>query len=519
MSDETPNKPKKHKGGKAKHALASTDASSVKTTLHGIEEDPKKGSDSEDSKEPEQLNFEDRMIRAMENLERRMARMEKSQTKEPTRNLKGAFDETRTEEERKKRSRARQKRKDKHRKVAEQCTLLERVAQSARKPTVKKISKSREKSRDGDRNSRSGGDGDDGDGDDDDSDDSSGSRSGSMRSRSDYYTEGESEEEDGDRDMKTTSTLFRGLNNSQLNAAKQHITVTRVEKECKVYIDNCELATVCKAIKDIQIFQDRENTAVNLLKIMSTKVVTHLCLKNGIQKGDLYGATLEEVFHLMIQESKVYSSKAFNEELKKALSHVKLMPWEEVNASNHEKYYYQQLQLCDEYMLTLRIMLKENKAVCPAVSTRDMGLLVFFRSLHSRAYWDYISPFFKHHKTMQSFIDDYKEKALEQFTLSQATREIPYASNKAAYQSKSYEEKKNHYHSTSRKLGTYVNNKYGKREDNFKKGYLNHLDAEHGYSSADSQGSAETWRDANPRDKEDDNRELEDSGHELEEPM
>ena len=343
----------------------------------------------------------------------------------------------------------------------------------------------------------------------DPSDDSS-----SSDSSSDSSTDTSSEEEG--RSKVKRSTIFKSLKESEDNAAKTVVTITRVEKECKVYLKDLKLASLCRAVRDIRKFQDREKTPVNILKIMHESLIQHIELHYGITSTQLQDTGIDVIFEMLISDSIVYNTKEFNSTLKEALGEVNLMSWDKVTPGNHQEYYFQQLRLCEDYMQIFRILLKHNKQWCPDVSTRDQGLLVYFRSLHSREYWDYLGPSIasgKGRHTMQEFINEYKQKALEHFQLSQAMKSIPYASSRQNAMAKSYDDRRENYHSTSRKISSYVNNKYSKREDNFKKDHLNNINVSSSYSSEESDGSRGTWVDSNPRDARDHDKELEDDGH------
>ena len=291
--------------------------------------------------------------------------------------------------------------------------------------------------------------------------------------------------------------LFRSIDASEQRVAKTVVNVTRTEKECNVRIDKFTLGPVCKAIKAILEFQEREGTKANMAKILSTSCKKHLKLKYNISSTDLPDMPMSMLFAVMSRETKVHSKVQFYDELKAAVGNVQLMDWDsKVNASNHEEYYFQQLSLAHDFMRIFRLMLPENKEYCPSVNDKENGLIRLFRSYHSRSYWKYLWPSMRQrYRTMQDFIEEYTDKAMQQYQLSQAMKSIPYsASNKSSDKEKQYYDKRREISKTfNSNYNSYSNKSYDKSK---KTHSFSNINQEHSDSESDSDQS--TWRNANP---------------------
>ena len=386
------------------------------------------------------------------------------------------------------------RKKEKHKKERRtSMSLMDSVVRSSAKMNWRTIQKDNEElAEDEQENYKPGSNPDDPDpgSSDDDDGDSSNSKSDSS-----------DDDDNADNVLNNSSTkgkfksplghLFRSLDASQKSASRTVVNVTRVEKECSVRITDFALNNVCRAMKSIIEFQERENTEVKMTKVLSTSCKKHLRIKYNVLSGDLIDMNMSTLFSIIAKETRVHSRVQFYSELKKALSHTHLMEWDKVNSNNHEVFYFQQLNLAEDFMLVLRIMLQENKHECPKVNDKENGLIRLFRSFHSYDYWKYIWCGMKqHYSKMQDFIDEYLDKAMQQYQLSQALKEIPYKqSTKAADKEKAYYDRKRDitksFNRSNNANSKFVNNH-------------NHLHNIDGNSSSDDNSVDDTWHNANP---------------------
>lgn len=291
--------------------------------------------------------------------------------------------------------------------------------------------------------------------------------------------------------------LFKSIGESEKKAAATVVNVTRTEKECNVRITNFSLGHVCKAMKTIMEFQEREQTLVNMAKVLSRACKQHLKIMYNIQSTDLHSMGMSRLFGIIAQETKVYSKVDFYNQLKEALGDVQLMDWAKVNSRNHEDYYFQQLKLADEFMMLFRIMLQENKAHCPKINDKENGLIRLFKSYHSSKYWQHLWTNMKQdYKTMQQFMDEYCDSAMQHYQLSVAVKAIPYLDS-----SKSSDKEKQYY-DRKREIGKSFNSSsYSKAYDKPKHNSFHNINTE--FSGSDSEGST-CWRNANPVVKKED---------------
>ena len=305
------------------------------------------------------------------------------------------------------------------------------------------------------------------------------------------------QKEEKEKRNSSYGKLFQSIEASERAAEKTIINITRVEKECKVRIHDFKLANVSRAIKSIIEFQDRESTKVNMGKVLSSACKKHLKNKHGMDPAQISTIKMHDLFRVIASETRVHSMAKFYSELQAALAHIKLTDWDKVNPNNHESYYFQQLNLAEDFMTLFKFMLQENKRYCPAVDDKENGLIRLFRSFHSKEYWKYLwSGMKKRYKTMQEFMDEYLAKALEQYELSTAMQEIPYSS--FGNNSKRSEDKVNNYFKTKRAIANNLNNYKTKSKDNFNDDSLHNLYYDNTSSSEDSDRGV--WKNANPSD-------------------
>ena len=289
------------------------------------------------------------------------------------------------------------------------------------------------------------------------------------------------------------SRLFQGLAVSEQAAAKTVVQVTRVEKECKIKITDFKLSNVARAMRDIVDFQEREGTLVKMSKVLSRSCKRHLINACGMTTHDIASLSMADVFEVIAAETKVLSVPNFYNELKDALAGVSLMDWALVSPKNHEAYYFQQLNLAEDFMQLFRVILKENKAVCPSIDEKKFGLIALFRSFHNSIYWsDTWSQMTRSYNNMQEFIEEYLELALQQYKISTAAKQIPYV--KGA--DKSVDKVNNYYKSKrniTRDLNNYKSNSYDKAHT------VSNIYYDYDSYSSDG-GSNDTWKNANAVD-------------------
>ena len=313
------------------------------------------------------------------------------------------------------------------------------------------------------------------------------------------------------KESAVVANLFNSLDLSKDKAVKTAITVTRAEKECSVRLSDFNLSNVCKAMKSIMEFQEREQTQVNMTKVLSLSVRSHLRLKYAVETRDLNTMPMSTLFSLLAQETKIHSSLEFYTELKSALYNVKLMEWDLVNNNNHQTYYFQQLNLAEHFMLTFKLMLKENKPYCPPIEDRRGGLIRLFGDLHSKRYWDFMYSSLKKHKyrTMQEFMDRYTKKAMEHYQMTQVTKSIPYKTKDSNYS----QDKEKTYYDKKREISKRFNSgRYDRGRD------VNHLNnVNHNNDSDSDSEEGNVWRQANPEKPDGTAQEIEDSEDSLSE--
>ena len=223
-------------------------------------------------------------------------------------------------------------------------------------------------------------------------------------------------------------SVFKDLDKSRDNAKSTVVTVNRQEKDCTVRIENFTLSHVSRAMMKIMDFQDKEGTAVNMTKVLTNACKEHLKLVYNVTADDLRTMPLSKLFSVLAKQTKIYSKITFYSELKEALSNVKLMEWHLVNTDNHELFYFQQLNLVHKFTIIFRLMLLENGDYCPSCNDKPNGLIYLFKSYHARDYWSHLwAGMSQRYTKLDIFIEEYKEKAHEQYRLSIGLKDIPYS--------------------------------------------------------------------------------------------
>jgi hypothetical protein len=265
---------------------------------------------------------------------------------------------------------------------------------------------------------------------DSDANDDDDNESGRYSSRNNKKSDGRRKDK-GKDNSHSKNRLFKSLEATEAKAKQAKVTVFKQEKECSVRIVDFNLSNLCRAMKSIISFQEREGTAVKLTKILSAQCKTHLRIGYNVTTTDLINMPLSTLFNIMAQETKVLNKIQFHRELKESLSHIKMMSQENLGPDTHETFYFQQLTLTEDFMMLLRLMLVENKQHCPKIINKDLGLIKLFSSFHPRGYWEHIWNEMTQvrYKTMKEFIDEYEELAMQHYKLSTAFKELPYNVN------------------------------------------------------------------------------------------
>lgn len=298
------------------------------------------------------------------------------------------------------------------------------------------------------------------------------------------------------RTSNSIGQVFKNLDACEEHARQTIVSVTRTVKDCNVKIDTFKLGKICTAMKEIMEYQQKENTLVNMSKVLSHACQKHLQVMYNITSSDLNTMRLSELFSIMAQDTKVHSKVQFYAELKSAMGNYKLMEWDKVNPFNHEQYYFQQLTLVRDFMMILKFMLEQNKIYCPAINDKENGLIRLFRSYHSYDYWKFMwAGMTQKYRRMQDFMEEYSDKAMEQYKLAKALMEIPYQKG-----SRSTDREKQYY-DKRREINKSLDSKYPRYRDNRsgRPNELNHVQAYHRNSQSDDSDSDDsTWRNANP---------------------
>ena len=134
------------------------------------------------------------------------------------------------------------------------------------------------------------------------------------------------------------------------------------------------------------------------------------------------------------------------------------MDYKDVHPGNYETYYFQQLNLVEEFKMVFKIMLEENKELCPNCDDKEYGLIRLFKSFHSHKYWSYAYATRKTltYSRMDRFLDDYSETALQLYSLAMVNKEMPWYSTSSNKTSDT--KKEDFYHRRKREISAnYVN--------------------------------------------------------------
>ena len=245
------------------------------------------------------VNFIKGITARMEKMDERLVRMESS------RNLYAEEDEFSTPYKKKKSK-----------------GILESVAASTRRTNWKKDSSS---------NSTPPYDDDDPSDESSDSDTSSDLDSNSSkRKKSSKKGNGGKKRPPSKGDSNKLGSLFKSLDSSTIAASESIVTLTKNVNECKIRIDQFSLSNVARAIKKIIEYQERENTTVNMMKVLSISAQQHLRVARGITTEDIRTMNRGQLFNIMAEETRVHSVAHFYEELKGSLSPSKLLNWDTV---------------------------------------------------------------------------------------------------------------------------------------------------------------------------------------------
>ena len=317
-----------------------------------------------------------------------------------------------------------------------------------------------------------------------------------------------------DKASSYLSRVYDELDNSTLVASRNQVVIMRQEKECNVRINRLELGTVANAVRKIKRFQEREQTVVNMMKVLDDSVQDYLKLKYKVSPQDFCSWKVSDLMKIMANETTVTGVVPFYDQLKSAIRNKDLTQWSTVNPQNHETFYLEQVRFIDEFRTIFKLMLTGNARHCPQTNLKRYGLLSLFKELNNPSYFDHIynGPLKQQkYNNMYDFLDAYLKAIHDHYQLSIVIKDLPYEFNKQLKQQGNshkqdayYQSKRNVTKQLDQKTNYKFNkssnyaNKFNSQRSSSGSNYRDRKELNHITSAIDEDDEQDIWRNVGP---------------------
>jgi hypothetical protein len=199
-----------------------------------------------------------------------------------------------------------------------------------------------------------------------------------------------------------------------------------------IYLQSTELGEYANFVNKWFDWEIQHGIKLEPALIVARSVRNQLMYNNGKTETDFNELTPATFCSMMAKETKVFSKVQFAETLKNAMRDVKLLYWDNVRPSSHEKFFQGILRRQKLFLKTFQIMMEANKQYCPELEGKEFGLAQIFLDSIDKNYNKYILaeiPKVKeyNYKKLENFLDAYVAKAKEHFEASRSIRSVPYS--------------------------------------------------------------------------------------------
>lgn len=261
--------------------------------------------------------------------------------------------------------------------------------------------------------------------------------------RSDGSLKNDSEDEHESEDLLNTNknrsgatsrkTMFERKIEETSKLAERHTVVVQRQtpNHSDIFLNSTDLAEYATFVNKWFDWEIRHGIKLEPALIVSKNVRNQLMYNNGKTETDFNALTPSAFCSLMAKETRVYSKVQFAETFRNAMRDLKVLAWERIRPSSHERFFQGILRRQKLFMRTFQILMEANKDYCPTLEGKEFGLAQIFLNLIDKDYNKYILaeiPKVKdfNFKKLSDFVDAYVEKANEHFQASRLIKLVPY---------------------------------------------------------------------------------------------
>ena len=206
------------------------------------------------------------------------------------------------------------------------------------------------------------------------------------------------EEQDGDvnkdtkRNPEDRKTMFQRKVEETSKLAERHAVVVQRQtpNHSDIFLNSTDLSEYANFVNKWFDWEIRHGIKLEPALIVSKNVRNQLMYNNGKTETDFNALTPADFCSLMAKETRVYSKVQFAETFRNAMRNVRVLAWDKVRPSSHERFFQGILRRQKIFLRTFQILMEANKTACPTLEGKEFGLAQIFLDLIDKEYNKYI---------------------------------------------------------------------------------------------------------------------------------
>jgi hypothetical protein len=241
------------------------------------------------------------------------------------------------------------------------------------------------------------------------------------------------EKKSSNADKSRKKSMFQRNVDETSTLSERHTVVVQRQtpNHSHIYLQSTDLGEYAQFVNKWFDWEIQHGIKLEPALIVARNVRNQLMYNNDKSETDFNSLTPTTFCSMMAQETKVFSKVQFAETLRNAMRDVKVLFWDNVRPSTHEKFFQGILRRQKLFLRTFQIMMEANKIYCPELEGKEFGLGQIFLDSIDRNYNKYILaeiPKVKdyNYKKLEDFLDAYVTKAKSHFEVSRSVRMVPY---------------------------------------------------------------------------------------------
>jgi hypothetical protein len=235
---------------------------------------------------------------------------------------------------------------------------------------------------------------------------------------------------------KPRKSMFQRNIDETVNLAERHDVVIQRQtpSHSHIFLSSTDLAEYAQFVNKWFDWEIQHGIKLEPALIVSRNVRNQIMYNNGKSDTDFNSLTPSEFCTLMAKETRVFSKVHFAETLRHAMKEVKVLLWDSVRPSTHERFFQGILRRQKIFTRTFQILMEANKQYCPSLEGKEFGLAQIFLDTIDKNYNKYILaeiPKVKdqNYAKLSDFVDEYVFQAKVHFEAGRAIRLVPYGGN------------------------------------------------------------------------------------------